>query len=302
LMPVILVSDHLHPDGVEELKKLGEVRVKTGLPPSELLKEVEDVDVLVVRSATKVTREVLEAGKRLKIVARAGVGLDNIDQEAAKERGIKVLNAPESVSVAVAELVLGLMLSWCRRIPAADASMRQGKWEKSKFMGIELRGKTLGILGTGRIGLEVARRAKAFGMRLLGHDIVQSKEFLELGGEYVGLEDLLRNSDFVSLHVPLNEQTRNMLGERELRMMKPTAVLINTSRGAVVQEEALLKALREGWIAGACLDVYWKEPISSDHPLLQLSNVVLTPHLGASTEEAQREAALVVAEKIRREI
>ncbi|MEM2282677.1 MAG: hydroxyacid dehydrogenase [Candidatus Hadarchaeales archaeon] len=301
-MPVILVSDHLHPDGVEELKKLGEVRVKTGLPPSELLKEVEDVDVLVVRSATKVTREVLEAGKRLKIVARAGVGLDNIDQEAAKERGIKVLNAPESVSVAVAELVLGLMLSWCRRIPAADASMRQGKWEKSKFMGIELRGKTLGILGTGRIGLEVARRAKAFGMRLLGHDIVQSKEFLELGGEYVGLEDLLRNSDFVSLHVPLNEQTRNMLGERELRMMKPTAVLINTSRGAVVQEEALLKALREGWIAGACLDVYWKEPISSDHPLLQLSNVVLTPHLGASTEEAQREAALVVAEKIRREI
>ncbi len=302
MMPVILVSDHLHPDGVEELKKLGEVRVKTGLPPSELLKEVEDVDVLVVRSATKVTREVLEAGKRLKIVARAGVGLDNIDQEAAKERGIKVLNAPESVSVAVAELVLGLMLSWCRRIPAADASMRQGKWEKSKFMGIELRGKTLGILGTGRIGLEVARRAKAFGMRLLGHDIVQSKEFLELGGEYVGLEDLLRNSDFVSLHVPLNEQTRNMLGERELRMMKPTAVLINTSRGAVVQEEALLKALREGWIAGACLDVYWKEPISSDHPLLQLSNVVLTPHLGASTEEAQREAALVVAEKIRREI
>lgn len=301
-MPVILVSDHLHPDGVEELKKLGEVRVKTGLPPSELLKEVGDVDVLVVRSATKVTREVLEAGKRLKIVARAGVGLDNIDQEAAKERGIKVLNAPESVSVAVAELVLGLMLSWCRRIPAADASMRQGKWEKSKFMGVELRGKTLGILGTGRIGLEVARRAKAFGMRLLAHDIVQSREFLELGGEYVGLEDLLRNSDFVSLHVPLNEQTRNMLGEREFRMMKPTAVLINTSRGAVVQEEALLKALREGWIAGACLDVYWKEPISGDHPLLQLSNVVLTPHLGASTEEAQREAALVVAEKIRREI
>lgn len=301
-MPVILVSDHLHPDGVEELKKLGEVRVKTGLSPSELLKEVGDVDVLVVRSATKVTREVLEAGKRLKIVARAGVGLDNIDQEAAKERGIKVLNAPESVSVAVAELVLGLMLSWCRRIPAADASMRQGKWEKSKFMGVELRGKTLGILGTGRIGLEVARRAKAFGMRLLAHDIVQSREFLELGGEYVGLEDLLRNSDFVSLHVPLNEQTRNMLGEREFRMMKPTAVLINTSRGAVVQEEALLKALREGWIAGACLDVYWKEPISGDHPLLQLSNVVLTPHLGASTEEAQREAALVVAEKIRREI
>jgi D-3-phosphoglycerate dehydrogenase len=301
MMPVILVSDHLHPDGVEELKKLGEVRVKTGLPPEQLLKEIADVEVLVVRSATKVTREVIEAGKKLKIVARAGVGLDNIDREAAKERGIKVLNAPESVSVAVAELTLGMMLSWCRKIPAADTSMKEGKWEKSKFMGSELRGKTLGIVGTGRIGLEVAKRALAFGMRLLGYDIVQNAEFLALGGKYVDLETLLRNSDFVSLHVPLTDQTKNLIGERELRMMKPTAVLINTSRGAVVEEGALVRALHEGWIAGACLDVYWKEPLG-EHPLCKLPNVILTPHLGASTEESQREAALLIAEKIRREL
>jgi D-3-phosphoglycerate dehydrogenase len=301
-MVTILVSDHLHPDGVRELQKLGEVKVKTGLPPSELLKEVSDVDVLVVRSATKVTREVIEAAKKLKIVARAGVGLDNIDQEAAKEKGVKVLNAPESVSVAVAELTIGLMLSWCRKIPLADASMRAGRWEKSKFMGTELRGKTLGIIGTGRIGIEVAKRAKAFDMQLLGYDIVQNDQFLALGGKYVDLETLLKSSDFVSLHVPLNEKTRNLIGEKELRLMKKSAVLINTSRGAVVDENALVRALKEGWIAGACLDVYRKEPLPGDHPLLSLPNVILTPHLGASTEEAQREAALVIAEKIRREL
>jgi len=301
-MVTILVSDHLHPDGVRELQKLGEVKVKTGLPPSELLKEVSDVDVLVVRSATKVTREVIEAAKKLKIVARAGVGLDNIDQEAAKEKGVKVLNAPESVSVAVAELTIGLMLSWCRKIPLADASMRAGRWEKSKFMGTELRGKTLGIIGTGRIGIEVAKRAKAFDMQLLGYDIVQNDQFLALEGKYVDLETLLKSSDFVSLHVPLNEKTRNLIGEKELRLMKKSAVLINTSRGAVVDENALVRALKEGWIAGACLDVYQKEPLPGDHPLLSLPNVILTPHLGASTEEAQREAALVIAEKIRREL
>jgi D-3-phosphoglycerate dehydrogenase len=301
-MVTILVSDHLHPDGVRELQKLGEVKVKTGLPPSELLKEVSDIDVLVVRSATKVTREVIEAAKKLKIVARAGVGLDNIDQEAAKEKGVKVLNAPESVSVAVAELTIGLMLSWCRKIPLADASMRAGRWEKSKFMGTELRGKTLGIIGTGRIGIEVAKRAKAFDMQLLGYDIVQNDQFLALGGKYVDLETLLKSSDFVSLHVPLNEKTRNLIGEKELRLMKKSAVLINTSRGAVVDENALVRALKEGWIAGACLDVYQKEPLPGDHPLLSLPNVILTPHLGASTEEAQREAALVIAEKIRREL
>ena len=301
VMAIILVSDRLHPDGIKELEKLGEVRVKTGLSPPELMKEVAEADVLVVRSATKVTREVIEAGKKLKIIARAGVGLDNIDQEAARERGIKVLNAPESVSVAVAELVMGFMLSWCRKIPAADSSMKQGQWEKSKFMGTELRGKTLGIVGTGRIGLEVARRARAFDMKLLGYDIVQNPEFTALGGKYVDLETLLKSSDFVSLHVPLTDQTRNMIGEKELKMMKKTAVLINTARGAVVNEEALIRALQEGWIAGACLDVYWREPLG-DHVLTKLSNVILTPHIGASTEEAQREAALVIAEKIRREL
>jgi len=169
-------------------------------------------------------------------------------------------------------------------------------------MGTELRGKTLGIIGTGRIGIEVAKRAKAFDMQLLGYDIVQNDQFLALGGKYVDLETLLKSSDFVSLHVPLNEKTRNLIGEKELRLMKKSAVLINTSRGAVVDENALVRALKEGWIAGACLDVYRKEPLPGDHPLLSLPNVILTPHLGASTEEAQREAALVIAEKIRREL
>jgi len=305
-MAKILITDHIHPDGIKLLEQLDGVEAvdaKFGLPREKLIQEIREYDVLIVRSATKVTKEVIDAGDKLKIVARAGVGLDNIDVNAANARGIKVLNAPEAPSAAVAELVLGMMLSWARKIPEAHASMKMGKWEKSKFMGIELRGKTLGIVGTGQIGRMVGHRARAFGMSLLLYDVVQNVEFAnQTGAKYVDLDTLLRSSDFVTMHVPLTPQTKGMIGRREFGLMKPSAVLINTSRGEVVDEDALVEALQQGRIAGACLDVYRKEPLPSDSPLLKLDNVVLTPHIGASTEEAKREAAIIIAEKIKREL
>ncbi len=295
----ILITDPIHEDGIRLLKEIGQVDVKIGLNQEQLLLEVGDYDVLVVRSATKVTREVIEAGKNLKLIARAGAGLDNIDVEAAEARGIEVINSPESVTAAVAELTIGLMLSLARRIPRADRGMKLGRWEKSELIGTELRGKTLGIVGTGRIGRAVGYKAKAFLMDLLAYDIVTNEEFRERTGcRYVDLQTLLRESDFVTLHVALTPQTRHMIGRRELSLMKPTAFLINTSRGEIVDETALVEALREGKIAGAALDVYEREP-PTDSPLLKLENVILTPHIGASTIEAQRDAGILIAKKIR---
>jgi D-3-phosphoglycerate dehydrogenase len=301
-MTKILITDPIHEDGIEILRGFAEVEISPGLERVELMKKVKECEVLVVRSATKVTKEVINAGERLRIIARAGAGLDNIDVETAGERGIKVLNTPEAPSVAVAELVFGHILSFVRHIPRADASMKAGKWEKAKFMGSELRGKTLGIIGAGRIGREVGYRAKAFLMNLLVYDVVQNHEFVQrTGAEYVDLDTLLRKSDFVTLHVPLTPETKHMIGKRELELMKPSAVLVNTSRGEVIDEIALVEALRNGKIKGACLDVYEREP-PRDSPLLELPNVILTPHLGASTLEAQREAAIITAEKIREEL
>jgi len=295
----ILVTDPIHEDGIKMLEGVAGVDVKTGLTPKQLLEEIKGYDVLVVRSATKVTKDVIEAGRKLKIIARAGAGLDNIDVQAASARGIELINAPEAPTIAVAELVIGLMLSWARQLPRADASTKQGRWEKAQLMGSELRGKTLGIIGTGRIGRAVGYRAKAFLMNLLAFDVEQSAEFAErTGARYVDLDELLRESDFVTLHIPLTPQTRHMIGRRELELMKPTAVLINTSRGEAVDEVALAEALRKGKIAGACLDVYECEP-PKDSPLLKLPNIMLTPHIGASTAEAQREAALLIAGKIK---
>jgi D-3-phosphoglycerate dehydrogenase len=266
------------------------------------LEKIPSFEVLVVRSATKVTKDVISAGKNLKIVARAGMGLDNVDVGAAKENGITVLNAPEAPTVAVAELVLGMMLAWVRHIPKADSTMKGGLWEKSKLKGSELRGKTLGVVGIGRIGQAVAHRARAFGMKILVYDVVQNEEFLKaVEGEFVGLDDLLKRSDFVTLHIPLTPETKHMMGKEKLELMKPTAVLVNTSRGAVVDETALIEFLREGRIAGACIDVYEREP-PGDTPLSKLPNAILTPHIGASTEEAQRKAALIVAEKIKKSL
>jgi len=301
-MVKILVSDKIDDEGVRRLKAFADVDVAVGLKPDELLSRVKDYDVLVVRSATKVTKEVIDAGKQLKIIARAGAGLDNVDGAAAKAKGIKVLNTPEAPSIAVAELAMGLMLSWARRIPQADVGMKQGKWLKAELMGTELRGKTLGIIGTGRIGQAVANRAKAFTMKLLFYDVVRDEEFARMvGGEYVSLDRLLSESDYVTIHVPLLPSTRSMIGKAQLALMKPTAVLVNTSRGDLVDEVALIEALREKKIAGACLDVYSKEP-PVESPLFQLPNLVLTPHIGASTHETQREAALLIAEKIKEAI
>jgi len=298
----ILITDRIHEDGIKMLREVGEVDVKTGLTTKQLLEEIKGYDVLVVRSATKVTKDVIEAGRKLKIIARAGAGLDNIDVQAASARGIELINAPEAPTIAVAELVIGLMLSWARQLPRADASTKQGRWEKTQLMGSELRGKTLGIIGTGRIGRAVGYRAKAFSMNLLAVDVRRSAEFAErTGARYVDLDTLLRKSDFVTLHIPLLPETRHMIGKRELGLMKPTAVLINTSRGEVVDEAALADVLQKGKITGACLDVYEREP-PKDSPLLKLPNVILTPHIGASTIEAQREAAVLVAEKIKEAI
>ncbi len=298
-MVKILVADSIHEDGVKALQEFAEVEVATGLTPARLLERLGGCEVLVVRSATKVTKEVIDAGKQLKVIARAGVGLDNIDVKVAEARGIKVLNASEAPTVAVAELVLAHILAWARHLPRADSGMKAGKWEKEQLMGSELRGKTLGIIGTGRIGREVGYRAKAFSMNLLAYDTRQSHEFAEqTGAKYVDLDTLFRESDFVTLHVPLMPETKHMVGKRELELMKPTAVLINTSRGGVVDEGALAEAMRMGKIAGACLDVYEREP-PRDSPLLKLPNVVLTPHLGASTREAQRDAAIIISKKIK---
>lgn len=272
--------------------------IKPGLSEEELCKEIEDYEVLIVRSATRVTRRVVEAGKKLKIVARAGVGIDNIDVKAAEERGIKVVYAPEASKTAVAELVIGLMLCWARKIPQAYKELKEGRWEREKFMGTELKGKTLGVVGVGRIGGEVALKALALGMRVLGYDLVRREEMEKAGVEYVDLPTLLREADFVSVHVPLTTQTEKMIGEKELSLMKPTAVLINTSRGKIVDEKALVKALKEKKIAGACLDVFEEEP-TRNFELLSLEQVIPTPHLGASTIESQRNIALILSQKLR---
>jgi D-3-phosphoglycerate dehydrogenase len=243
---------------------------------------------------------VIESADRLKVIARAGVGLDNIDVKAAEERGIALINAPESSTQSVAELAMGLMLAVARKIAFSDRRMREGYWAKKEAMGVELSGKTLGVIGAGRIGSAVARIAKyGFNMHILYYDVVCRDDLnKELGAECVSIEELLKRSDIVTIHVPLLPETRHMINEEKLRLMKKTAILINTSRGAVVDTAALVKALSEGWIAGAGLDVFEEEPLSMEHPLTKLDNVVLTPHIGASTKEAQEKAGVEVARKI----
>src|SRR6266581_249323 len=295
----ILVCDPIAEDGVEALKRSGaDVDVRTGLSPEELRKSVDGYDALVVRSETKVTREVIAAATRLQVVGRAGIGVDNIDLQAATERGVVVVNAPTGNIISAAEHAIALMLSLSRHIPEANASLRSGKWERSRFMGLEVRGKTLGIVGLGQVGSEVARRAKGLEMRVIACDpFVPEERARVLGVDLVSMDGLLREADFVSVHTTLSEGTKSLIGEKELRAMKPSARVINTARGGIVDEAALEKALREGWIAGAALDVFEKEPLT-EHPLFSLPNVVVTPHLGASTAEAQERVAVDVAEQI----
>ncbi len=297
----ILVCDPIHDDGIKILREAGyNVILKTSITAPELIRIVGEFDALVVRSRTKVTEEVLEAGKRLKTIARAGVGLDNVDLKAAERIGIEVVNSPEAPSNAVAELVLGLMFSLARSIPQADQSMKRGEWIKGRLTGMELNGRSLGIIGFGRIGYQLARKARALGMRVLAYNVIIErlmKTMDEVGAEGVELMELLRSSDYVSVHVPLLPETRHMIGAEEISAMKDGAYLINAARGGVIDDEALRKALVSGKLAGAALDVYEEEP-PRDISLTGLQNVVSLPHIGAATVEAQKANSTVVAEKL----
>jgi len=296
--PRVLICDPIADVGREMLQEHADVDVKANLTQNELLTTIADYDAIVVRSATQVTAEVINHGLRLKVIARAGAGLDNVDVATAQARGIQVVNSPDANTVAVAEHTMGLLLSLARRLPRADSSLKEGKWEKKKFIGTGLAGKTLGIVGFGRIGREVAIRAQAFGMKILVNQRRPTPELnLVAGVEAVDLEDLLRQSDFVSLHVPLKPETQNMIGTRQLDLMKVTAYLINTARGDVIDEAALLEALNKGQIAGAALDVFAEEP-AGNSALAQHEHVIATPHIAASTEDAQQAAAISVARQI----
>ncbi|MCM8762788.1 MAG: phosphoglycerate dehydrogenase, partial [Candidatus Omnitrophica bacterium] len=298
----ILVSDPLSEEGLKILKEVNDfqVDVKTGLKPEELKEAIKDYDALLVRSSTKVTKDIIAAANRLKIIGRAGVGLDNVDLEAATQKGIIVMNTPAGNTISTAEHTMSLILSLSRNIPQADASLKQGEWQRTKFMGVELYNKVLGIVGLGKIGSEVARRALAFGMKVLAYDPFLSREIAEgLGVEVVELDDLLKRSDFISVHTPLTDETRHMISDKQFALMKKGVKIINCARGGIIDEGALIKAIKEGRVSGAALDVFEKEPLPPDSELLKLNNVVLTPHLGASTEEAQVNVAVEIAEVVR---
>jgi len=298
--PRVLVCDPIYEGGIEMLREADfQVDVRQEISAEELREAVPNYDVLIVRSRTKVRREIIEKGEKLKVIGRAGAGLDNIDLKAAEEKGIKVLNTPEAPAYAVAELALGLMLSLARQIPFADKTMKEEKWLKKQLVGWQLYGKTLGVLGLGNIGEKVARLAKAFGMKILiTKRTPPSPEILkELEAEFVPLRELLQRSDVITIHVPLTEQTRGLIGEKEIALMKDGAFIVNTSRGKIVDEKALYHALKTGKLGGAALDVFEVEP-PTDYALMKLPNVVCTPHIGAQTVEAQRMAATMLAEKI----
>ena len=297
-MPRILVADSLAEGGLARLRRAGEVTVVSKLGEAELIQRIPEYDALVVRSETRVTAPVLEAGRKLRVVGRAGVGVDNIDVPAATRRGILVVNAPRGNIIAAAEHTIALLVSLARWVPQADASVKRGEWTRSKFIGSEIRGKTLGVIGLGNVGSEVAKRAHGLEMEVIAYDPVVSVERAELFNvELVSLSDLLERSDFVTVHVPLVDANRNLLGAPELALMKASARLINTARGGIINEAALLEALRGGRLAAAAADVFETEP-PGDNPLLALPNFVATPHIGASTVEAQASVAFDVAEEV----
>jgi D-3-phosphoglycerate dehydrogenase len=296
----VLVCDPIDPEGIELLKEFGfEVLVEPEISMEDLKRKVAEYHVLIVRSRTKVTKDVIDAGKNLKIIARAGAGVDNIDVEYAEKKGIQVVCTPEAVATAVAELTMGLILSLARQIPTADRAMKEGRWIKKEIVGWELQGKTIGIIGFGRIGQRVARLAKAFGMKIVVCELNRVPEHLlkELDVEIAPLEKLLKKSDIITLHVPLTQETYHMIGKKEIEQMKNGVYVVNTSRGGIIDEKALFEALKTGKIAGAALDVYEKEP-PNDFSLIKLSNVICTPHIGAQTLEAQKYASIMVAQKI----
>jgi D-3-phosphoglycerate dehydrogenase len=297
-LPRILVADPLAEDGLERLRRAGEVTVVSKLPEAELIRQIPDFDALVVRSETRVTEPVLVAGRKLRVVGRAGVGVDNIDVPAATRMGILVVNAPRGNIVAAAEHTVALLFAVARWVAQADASVKRGEWTRSKFIGTEIRGKTLGVIGLGNVGSEVAKRAHGLEMEVIAYDPVVSVERAELFNvQLVALKELLERSDFITVHVPLVDANRNLIGSSELALMKPTARLVNTARGGIVNEADLFAALNSGRIAAAAIDVFENEP-PGESPLLTLSNLVTTPHIGASTVEAQVSVAFDVAEEV----
>jgi D-3-phosphoglycerate dehydrogenase len=295
----ILVSDSLSEEGLKILKEVKDFQVdsKTGMKPEELKEVIKDYDALIVRSASKVTKEVIDGAKKLKVVGRAGVGLDNVDLAAATERGIVVMNAPAGNTISTCEHTMSMLLALARSIPQSNDSTKKGEWKRSKFMGVELYKKTLGIIGLGRIGREVARRAISFGMKIKGYDPYLSREVAEeLGIEVVELEDLLKNSDFITVHVPLTDDTNHMLSDKQFAMVKKGVRILNCARGGIIDEQALIRALKDGKVAGSALDVFETEPPDPNSELLKLDNVIVSCHLGASTEEAQVNVAIEIAE------
>ena len=306
MKPKVYVTRKIPEVGIKLLKKFCDVNYRDEVPPpsrEELLDAVDDVDAIYCTLNERIDKEVMDKAGKLKVVGTMSVGVDHIDVGYATSKGIYVVHTPGVLTETVADHTWALLLATARRVVEADKTIRDGKWEipwaPTMMLGYDVYGKTLGVIGVGRIGSAVARRAKGFNMRVLYYDIVRRRDLEEeLGIEYVELDKLLRESDFVTLHVPLTPETKGLIKERELRLMKKTAILVNTSRGAVVDQRALTRALQEGWIAGAGLDVFEKEPIPVDDPLLKLENVVLTPHIGSASHDTRNKMAEYVADGI----
>jgi D-3-phosphoglycerate dehydrogenase len=297
-MTKVLITDPIAQDGIDLLSREVDVEVKLRPSPEELLELIRESDALVVRSETKVTNAVIEAGERLKVIGRAGVGVDNIDIETATQRGVVVVNAPTGNTISAAEHTIALMLALPRQLPEAHASLRAGRWERQRFVGVEVRGKTLGLFGLGQVGSEVARRARGLEMRVIAHDPYVSQERAQgLGVELVSQDDLLQQADYISFHVGLTPATRDLLDEEQLRKVKPGVRIINTARGELIDEGALIRAIDDGRVAGAAIDVFREEP-PVESPLLTHDRIIVTPHLGASTAEAQERVAVDVAEQV----
>ncbi|TDW81640.1 D-3-phosphoglycerate dehydrogenase [Kribbella pratensis] len=297
--PVVLIAEELSPATVEALGPDFEIRQTNGADRAELLPAIADVDAILIRSATKVDAEALAAAKKLKVVARAGVGLDNVDVKAATQAGVMVVNAPTSNITSAAELAVALLLASARRVPAANEALKKGEWKRSKYSGVELFEKTVGIVGLGKIGVLVAQRLAAFGMNVIAYDpYVQAGRAAQMGVRLATLDELLATSDFISVHLPKTPETIGLIGDEQLHKVKPEVIIVNAARGGIVDEQALYSALKEGRVAGAGLDVFASEPCT-DSPLFEFENVVVTPHLGASTDEAQEKAGIAVAKSVR---
>lgn len=298
-MPRVLISDNLEEEGIKELKKEVDVDIKTGMKEDELVKIIPQYEGLIVRSQTKVTRRLIESARKLKVIGRAGIGVDNVDIDAATEKGIIVVNTPTSSVVSTAEHAISMMMSLARKIPLATASVKSGEWKKNRFTGVELRNKILGVIGLGKIGSEVAKIANKIGITVIAYDPFVSVEYASRSGvELVKKEELLKKSDFITIHSSLTKDTKNLIDEKEFAIIKKGVYIINCARGGIVNETALYNAIRSGKVAGAALDVFEKEPPEKINPLFSLDEVIASPHIAAQTTEAQRNVAIEIASQI----